>query len=191
MKYFRADLWSFAAKVAVEFATEQNNFQCQDKPEGWVGQMGQSWVGNAKDCMRNKGEDDCKVNMDREIQFQFGRKDCVSEYEGEFEQYKTDRHERHPNPEGNGDATLDFFNEEFGFSGRETVAIMGAHTLGKMHVTHSLLKYGWTVRGGHIFNNAYYKNIVRKTDWFIQAEVSSIYLNILDSMNHFSMNHFL
>ena len=24
----RADLWAFAAKVAVEYATEQNNFQC-------------------------------------------------------------------------------------------------------------------------------------------------------------------
>ena len=58
------------------------------------------------------GEKDCE-----EIQFMFGRKDCVSEYEGEFEQFKTDRHERHPNPGGNGDATLKFFKNEFGLSG--------------------------------------------------------------------------
>merc|ERR1711953_37652 len=72
----RADFWSYAAKVAVEFAVEQNNFQCEDKP---------------------------------------------------------------------------------------------AHTLGRMNPSHSLLKYVWTVRGGHMFNNAYYKNFVRTTDWFIQS----------------------
>ena len=45
--------------------------------------------------------------------------------------------------------------------------------------SHSLLKYTWTVRGGHIFNNAYYKNIVRKTDWFIESEVLSPVLVIV------------
>ena len=68
---------------------------------------------------------------------------------------------------------------------------MGAHTLGRswppsmstlyvitlslsmfrMQMSHSLFKYTWTVRGGHLFNNAYYKNIVRRTDWFIESEV--------------------
>ena len=115
--------------------------------------------------MRNKGEADCEVGsgypdnnsnyllqaaLPREIQFQFGRADCVSEYNGEWEQYKTDRPETHPNPEvdiliylqylqhlkylylqGNGDATLDFFRDQFSFNGRETAAIMGAHTLGR------------------------------------------------------------
>ena len=37
--------------------------------------------------------------LPREIQFQFGRADCVSEYDGKWEQYKTDRPETHPNPE--------------------------------------------------------------------------------------------
>ena len=91
--------------------------------------------------------------LPREIQFQFGRADCVSEYDGKWEQFKTDRPETHPNPEvdvliylkylqyvqyltylylkGNGDATLDFFRDQFSFSGRETAAIMGAHTLGR------------------------------------------------------------
>ena len=55
----------------------------------------------------------------------------MSEYSGEWEQFKTDKPELHPNPEGNGDATLDFFSEEFDFSARETAAILGAHTLGR------------------------------------------------------------
>ena len=45
-------------------------------------------------------------------------------------------------------------------------------SLSRMHKTHSLYKYTWTVRGGHLFNNAYYKNIVRKTDWFIESQVN-------------------
>jgi len=164
----RADLWAFAAKVAVEFSTEFNNFNCAERPSNW-GQTG-SYVGNSKDCVRLAGEEGCEVNMPKEIQFQYGRSDCISEYEGEWEQYKTDRPERHPNLEGNGDDTLNFFNEEFGFTGRETVAIMGAHTLGDMNPAVSLLKYVWTVRAGHSFNNAYYKNIVNKQEWFIQSQ---------------------
>ena len=31
-----------------------------------------------------------------------------------------------------------------------------------MHTTVSLFKYLWTIRGGNIFNNAYYKNIKDK-----------------------------
>ena len=107
--------------------------------------------------------------MPREINFQYGRKDCISEYSESYEQYKTDRLETHPNPEGNGDATLDFFNEEFGFTGRETVAIMGAHTLGRMQPQHSLLKYVWTTRAGNTFNNAYYKNFVKEKEWFLES----------------------
>ena len=164
----RADLWAFAAKVAVEYATEQNNYACAGRPRSWVGDGG-SPVSGHKDCMRNLGEEDCEVILPREIDFHYGRADCVSEYPGEWEQFKTDRPETHPNPEGNGDATLDFFSKEFDFSARETAAILGAHTLGKMYPQHSLLKYTWTVRAGHSFNNAYYKNIVRKTDWFIQS----------------------
>merc|ERR1712020_75794 len=84
---------------------------------------------------------------------------CYAKYKGKWEQFKTDRPETHPNPEGNGDATLDFFRAQFDFSARETAAIMGAHTIGRMTMAHSLFKYTWTVRGGHIFNNAYYKTL--------------------------------
>ena len=75
--------------------------------------------------------DTLQADLPREIDFQYGRSDCVSEYQGEWEQFKTDKPEVHPNPEGNGDSTLDFFSEEFDFSARETAAILGAHTLGR------------------------------------------------------------
>ena len=46
---------------------------------------------------------------------------------------------------------------------------MGAHTLGRLHGSNSLYLYVWTVRAGHSFNNAYYDNFVKKTEWFIQS----------------------
>ena len=162
----RADLWAYAAKVAVEYSIERNNFHCENKPndDEWSG----SFIGPSEDCQRLLNDDQCKLILEREITFRYGRKDCIPD---DLEHpYKTSKHEKHPNPEGNGDNTLDFFKSEFNFSGRESVAIMGAHTLGKMTQEHSLLKYSWTSRGGHIFNNGYYRNIVDEKAWFIESK---------------------
>ena len=68
------------------------------------------------------------MTLPREIEFQYGRVDCVT---SDTVQYRTDKAETQPNPEGNGDDTIDFFQSQFGFTGRETAAIMGAHTLGR------------------------------------------------------------
>ena len=67
------------------------------------------------------------------------------------------KHEHHPNQQGNGKMTVDFMKEEFGFTGRETVAIMGAHTFGRFHVDESLYPYVWTAYGVALLNNDYYK----------------------------------
>ena len=161
----RADLWAYAAKVAIEYSVERNNYHCQNKPDGdeWSG----SYMGASRDCQRLLDDDQCDLKL-KEINFKYGRRDCIPEKIDT--PYKTSKHEEHPNPEGNGDDTLDFFKSQFDFSGRESVAIMGAHTLGKMTVQHSLYKYSWTSRAGHIFNNGYYRNIVDEKAWFIEAQ---------------------
>ena len=41
--------------------------------------------------------------------------------------------ENHPSVVGNGKDTVEFFKRDFNYTGRETVAIMGAHTLGRVH----------------------------------------------------------
>ena len=53
--------------------------------------------------------------------------------------------------------TVDFFKKEFGFTGKETVAIMGAHTFGRFNAGDSLYPYVWTSYGESLFNNDYYK----------------------------------
>ena len=142
---------------------ELNNYQCQDNPTDWAGSSVET---DPKDCMRNKGADDCKARLPREIKFKFGRADCRTKRKVKYQTKKT---EIHPNPNGNGADTLKFYDEQFSFSPRETVAIMGAHTLGRMYPNHSMMKYVWTARNGHLFNNAYYKNFVHKKDWFIES----------------------
>ena len=95
-----------------------------------------------------------KVELPRAIKFKTGRKDCA-----EFGDttYKATKDESHPNAVGNGKMTAEFFRDNFGFSGRETVAIMGAHTVGRLHYDISLFRYVWTTKGTRTFNNHYYK----------------------------------
>lgn len=108
----RADLWAYASKVAVEYSVERNNFHCENKPEGdeWNG----SYMGSSEDCHRFLEDDQCKVIMDREINFKFGRSDCTDPT-SLATPYKASRIETHPNPNGNGDDTLDFFETQFNF----------------------------------------------------------------------------
>merc|ERR1719402_1204118 len=65
---------------------------------------------------------------------------------------------------------LQFFATQFGINDpREVVALMGAHTLGKVDQRNTLVKYFWT-RGEHsYFNNQYYKSMVDDRDWAIQC----------------------
>ena len=92
--------------------------------------------------------------MPRSIEFKTGRSDCT---EFTDEPYKTDKEESHPMVTGNGQTTSDFFEKDFGFNGREIVAIFGAHTMGRMHPDVSIFRYTWTTLGLNSFNNHYYK----------------------------------
>ena len=162
----RADLWAYAAKIGIEFTIENNNYHCDGQPENWSG----SYVGQSakNECHRDMENPQCKVILPREIKFQYGRKDCAPD-DSLSAPYITYKDEAHPNPEGNGTDTLEYFQTKFKFNGRETIAIFGAHTIGRLRESSSLYKYQWTSRGGHLFNNAYYRNLVNKPDWFIEA----------------------
>lgn len=148
----RADLWAFAAIVAVEYSLELNNMVC-DNPT--ILQPGQ--------CHPRDGQPDCKLEMPRPIIFKTGRKDCLSTGSPS---YKQDKEEAHPNPQSNGQGTVDFFKRDFNFNGRETVAIMGAHTLGRVHVINSLFRYTWKAKSEKLFNNGYFRNLAKKKDWY-------------------------
>ncbi len=115
----RADLWAFASLVAVEEGIQRHNWACDGDRR--------SPHGGPIMCTQFEGQDVCKINPTRPFVFKTGRKDCDSSYTDE--PYKTDKIEVFPDEHFNGTMTVRFMEEHFGFSGKETVAIMGAHTM--------------------------------------------------------------
>ena len=115
----RADLWSLAGIVAVEYGIETNNLkvallhqkllsldvllQCLD-PTALPGS-----------CHHQQGEAGCTIKLNSSLPFRTGRADC--EPEDEARPYITSRHEAHPNPTGDGEDTVAFFRDNFGFRG--------------------------------------------------------------------------
>jgi hypothetical protein len=154
----RADLWAFAGMVAVEHGVQLNNLACgkQDLDDAG-GILGQ--------CHPRVGEADCEVVAPQPFYFASGRRDCIPDPTVD-KPYKTFKKELHPDPGANGSAALDYFKRDFGFNARETVAILGAHTLGRVHNTISLHQYTWKTRSAMLFNNGYFRNMVSKEDWY-------------------------
>ena len=79
LKFSRADLWAYAGKVAVEFTTEQNNFQCAGMPSNWMnkspynfGSLTAANAGMMYDCLtRRYGEADCEVGTKHKVKIFF------------------------------------------------------------------------------------------------------------------------
>merc|ERR1719356_501474 len=120
---------------------ELNNWACDEPDE--ISQLG--WG----HCAPRLGENDCKFAVPV-FSFQTGRKDCIATGSPGF---KTNQTESHPDPHWNGKKVVDFMQRDFGFSGQETVAIMGAHTIGIFHASVSLFRYTWKTASQNLFNN--------------------------------------
>ena len=103
-------------------------------------------------------------------QLKFGRKDCST---APHEDSKTN----FPNLVGNIDDTLSYFADEFGFNTRETVALLGAHTLGRVRMETSGFEGRWVrytsangVNPASVLDNEYYKEILRP---WVQVNITS------------------
>merc|ERR1719244_1423224 len=158
----RADLWAFSSMMAVEFGIMVNNAKCDEQD---VSAGGASWDG----CSHHVGDPWCHVNIERPFRFQTGRSDCT-EHDEEFP-YKATKEEKHPSATDGGRKTVEYFKTEFpDLTGRDIVALMGAHTMGQPHFEISQFPYQWTSKGGRMFNNDYYRNIVGEDRYFINIE---------------------
>eukprot|EP00438_Fugacium_kawagutii_P036236 Skav234093 [mRNA] locus=scaffold212:218315:221171:- [translate_table: standard] len=123
------------------------------------------WWQILNQCHPRVGEPDCEVAAPRPFSFASGRRDCAPDPTAD-QPYKTFKKELHPDPGANASATLEYFKRDFGFNARETVAILGAHTLGRVHNTISLHQYTWKTRSAMLFNNGYFRNLASKEDWY-------------------------
>ena len=152
----RADLWAYAAIIGVEYGMETTNLACINSTDDRV---------LSRSCVHDDGPD-CQILPDRDFVFQYGRADCTDH--DATDTYKTTKAEAHANPVANGVSTINFFRDFFGFTGRETVAIFGAHTFGQPQIKTSLFPYTWTSSGIHLFNNDYYKSITGQPRWYFR-----------------------
>eukprot|EP00927_Polykrikos_kofoidii_P054108 TRINITY_DN48586_c0_g1_i1.p1 TRINITY_DN48586_c0_g1~~TRINITY_DN48586_c0_g1_i1.p1 ORF type:complete len:598 (-),score=48.31 TRINITY_DN48586_c0_g1_i1:245-2038(-) len=176
----RADLWAFAALTAVEFGIFSNNEYC-DNPG-----LFQKHDRVKPQCNVRQGENDCKVHLPRPFVFRAGRIDCKPTTS---KPYIATKDEAGPNPQGNGQQTVAFFKTYFGFNGRDTVAIMGAHTFGSMHKKKgSCLAYSWSSRSEQLWNTQYYRNLAQKLDkYFLDDNCTRIDHNTTYSVSDVRM----
>ena len=120
----RADLWALAGIVAVEYSINENNLACTAATLPWTRKNT-----GAEGCGRRDMESSgCFIQMPR-IPFRTGRTDCTPG----AEPYTASKTEVHPSPFANGPMTLQWFETNFALTDpKEVVALMGAHTLGKL-----------------------------------------------------------
>ena len=103
-------------------------------------------------------------------QLKFGRQDCSTVPH-------EDSQNSFPNVGGNIDDTLSYFAKEFSFNTRETVALLGAHTLGRVSMETSGFEERWVrntlandVNPASVLDNEYYKELLRP---WVQVNITS------------------
>ena len=139
----RADLWALAAISAVEFSVNDNNLACQSNTEKYASSKVVKLKGHT--CgHHHQNEQDCMVTMPK-IPFKTGRKDCIPD-DPINKPYiaNSNTKEVHPSVDFTGQETAAFFAQNFGFTPKESVALLGAHTLGGLDPRNSMFKYFWT-----------------------------------------------
>jgi len=127
----RADMWALMGIWAINSTIDNNNNDC---------------------AAGTHNNANCVTVPDLQVTFQWGREDCATAPYSD-----TDVH-LPAGTLGHTD-TMDFFFNEFGFSDRETTALMGAHTLGAALITQSGFHGTWVSNEVRYFNNQYYTNI--------------------------------
>ena len=127
----RADIWALAATVGADMA------QGREEVEFEFATYGRVTCEDSNDTCRRQG----------------GEEVPCDETHGPFRPS--------PSPDLTTHGLLTFFDETFGFSMEETIAIMGAHTLGRLRRDNSGFDGtdGW-VRREDILDNEYYEQLV-------------------------------
>merc|ERR1712038_1732160 len=156
----RADLWHFAALVAIHYGANNNNLACNFKSPDTCGHY-RYWA------------DDCEMSLKALNSFKTGRKDCKPNHPGIQtdhggdkiwkRDFFTKRKEIHPNLHGNGLETTKYFKDNFGLTAREGIALLeGAHSFGQFHREVSMHKYAWNRMQTRLLNNQQFRNIANE-----------------------------
>merc|ERR1711936_631447 len=144
----RADLWAFAAWVALERTIERANRACDLDYHA------------RQQITLLEGRDKCEMKLTKPLKFRTGRKDCKT---GEDRKYVTQEHELHPNPWGDGRHLVDYGREAFRMDPEHWMALQAIH--GAAHGVGMNIKYTWF--GPGYISNVYFKRIANKPTYQI------------------------
>ena len=131
--FSRADIWALSALVGADVAQERSEYKV-DFAMKWYGRQNCEARGP---CLEADG------TTKRDCRFDLGP------------------HRELPHETISSADLLHFFSHEFGFSDKETVALMGAHTLGSLSRSNSGFdgENGWA-RDNLLLDNDYFKELV-------------------------------
>ena len=155
----RADLWAFAALVASKYGIDNNNLACAGEPRTTCGYV-------------YHFESDCTLEWDQPPPFKTGRKDCTPD-PNLSRPFITLRPEIHPNVQGNGPETVDYYSANFNFTAREAIALMeGAHAFGTFNLEISMRPYSWTREQQRLLNNQMFRNAASRPQYYMDCDGS-------------------
>jgi len=113
-------------------------------------------------------EENCMISEPNFL-YNWGRIDCPTSPKTP----PTKSGENLPTAKFSNSQTLNYFNEVFHMSPRETVALMGAHTLGQARIQNSGFNGTWVTGEGTMFNNKFYKLMVDESLCWEHKDISN------------------
>ena len=117
----RADLWSYATMIALNEFFKQTQAQCSNPKRSYATTCDQY------PCFVEPPDTILKM-------FKVGRKDCQAKTEAsEFNQYLTMNLEYHPDQDAELKVTTKYFKDSFSMAPRESLALLGIHTIAQFN----------------------------------------------------------
>merc|ERR1712018_32852 len=146
----RADLWQFAANVALERTIERSNYGCrydyfQRQQVPLLEDEGKGFP---------YGVWKCKIKLEKPLKFKFGRKDCL--VTNPDRPYEAGKEEKHSNPHANADEILNDVKEAMNMSATDFIALDAIHGIVHPFQDGSIgTKYAWLGSGPNLSNMIY------------------------------------
>ncbi len=109
----------------------------------------------------------CPVINVPDITFQYGRSDCGTSPN------TTDTTSEFPGATMDRASMITYFADWFGYSEQEVTALMGAHTLGKNHLSRSGYNGVFIEGGQSTFDNTYYSDMLTGT-WTSEVRLTRV-----------------
>ena len=149
----RADLWAFTGLVALDEYMMHSKTVCNHLNYNMT-------------CGDESTPCYTKLPWSYTRLFKYGRSDCQpADHATEKQGYLASQVEAHPHLGFNGEMTVNYFKDKFKMNGKQALALMGVHTVGRFNPLTSKNDYSWVrdfSERPRLFNNEYFKNLALK-----------------------------